>query len=151
MGSLSLLQGIFPTQGSNRGLLHCRQILYQLSHQGSPFSLGWLLPISHCGFAVVTDTLAALLVGNAGFPRSLKSNYDCYATIFTILNLCESSIISLGALLKSGGEKCTLRSVIIPIHSMEGISASWGDTHSSCHNLSSFPACLPPLHTDSSS
>ena len=28
--------GIFPTQGSNPGLLHCRQILYQLSHQGSP-------------------------------------------------------------------------------------------------------------------
>ena len=32
MGSLSLLQGIFPTQGSNPGLPHCRQILYQLSH-----------------------------------------------------------------------------------------------------------------------
>ena len=31
-----LLQGIFPTQGSNPGLPHCRQILYQLSHQGSP-------------------------------------------------------------------------------------------------------------------
>ena len=32
-GSLSLLQGIFPTQGLNPGLLHCRQILYQLSHR----------------------------------------------------------------------------------------------------------------------
>ena len=31
----SLLSGIFPTQGSNRGLLHCRQILYHLSHQGN--------------------------------------------------------------------------------------------------------------------
>ena len=36
VGSLSLLQGIFPTQGSNPGLPNCRQILYQLSHQGSP-------------------------------------------------------------------------------------------------------------------
>ena len=36
MGSLSLLQGIFPTQGSNPGLPQCRQILYQLSHKGSP-------------------------------------------------------------------------------------------------------------------
>ena len=36
VGSLSLLQGIFQTQESNQGLLHCRQILYQLSHQGSP-------------------------------------------------------------------------------------------------------------------
>ena len=35
MGSLSLLQGIFPTQELNRGLLHCRWILYQLSYQGS--------------------------------------------------------------------------------------------------------------------
>ena len=34
VGSLSLLQGIFPTQESKRGLLHCRQILYQLSYQG---------------------------------------------------------------------------------------------------------------------
>ena len=33
VGSLSLLQGIFPTQGSNPGLPHCRWILYQLSHQ----------------------------------------------------------------------------------------------------------------------
>ena len=31
VGSLSLLHGIFPTQGSNPGLLHCRQILYQLT------------------------------------------------------------------------------------------------------------------------
>ena len=36
VGSLSLPQGIFPTQGSNPGVLHCRWILYQLSHKGSP-------------------------------------------------------------------------------------------------------------------
>ena len=35
MGSLSLLQWIFPTQESNQGLLHCRQILYQLSYEGT--------------------------------------------------------------------------------------------------------------------
>ena len=35
VGSLSLLQGIFPTQGLNPGLPHCRWILYQLSHKGS--------------------------------------------------------------------------------------------------------------------
>ena len=39
LDSLSLLQGIFPTQGLNAGLLHCRQILYQLNHKGQ------LLPI----------------------------------------------------------------------------------------------------------
>ena len=36
VGSLSLLQRIFPTQGWNPGLPHCRHILYQLSHKGSP-------------------------------------------------------------------------------------------------------------------
>ena len=41
VGSLSLLQGIFPTQGLNPGLLHRRQILYQLSHKGSPRILQW--------------------------------------------------------------------------------------------------------------
>ena len=35
VGCLSLLQEIFPTQGSNPGLPHCRQILYQLSYQGA--------------------------------------------------------------------------------------------------------------------
>ena len=49
VGSLSLLQGVFPTQGPNPGLLQCRWILYQLSHKGSlrilecvayPFSSG---------------------------------------------------------------------------------------------------------------
>ena len=41
VGSHSLLQGIFPTHGSNSGLPHCRQILYQLS-QGSPRTLKWI-------------------------------------------------------------------------------------------------------------
>ena len=36
VGCHALLQGIFPTQGSNPGLLHSRRILYRLSHQGSP-------------------------------------------------------------------------------------------------------------------
>ena len=47
--SYSLIQGIFPTQRSNPDLLHCRQILYHLSHQGSPIAfhcnimqLAWL-------------------------------------------------------------------------------------------------------------
>ena len=42
VSSLSFLQGIFPTQGLNPGLPHCRWILYQLSHQGSPRILEWV-------------------------------------------------------------------------------------------------------------
>ena len=47
VGSLSLLQGIFPTQESNQGLLHCRQILYQLSYQGSLLFKKWLSLTQH--------------------------------------------------------------------------------------------------------
>ena len=42
VGSLSLLQGIFPSQESNQGLLHFRQVLYQLSYKGSPKTLEWI-------------------------------------------------------------------------------------------------------------
>ena len=40
--SHSLLHGIFPSQGPNSGLPHCRRILYQLSHQRSPRILEWV-------------------------------------------------------------------------------------------------------------
>ena len=43
VGCHFLLQGIFPTQGSNPCLPHCTQILYQLSHQGSPRLLEWVV------------------------------------------------------------------------------------------------------------
>ena len=42
VGSPSLLQGIFPTQGTDIGLPHCRWILYQLSHKGRPKILEWV-------------------------------------------------------------------------------------------------------------
>ena len=42
VGSFSLLQGLFSTQGLNPDLTHCRWILYQLSHKGSPRILEWV-------------------------------------------------------------------------------------------------------------
>ena len=49
VGSLSLLQGIFPTQGLNPGLPHCWQILDQLSHKGSPRMLEWVASLFSSG------------------------------------------------------------------------------------------------------
>ena len=73
VGSCSFLQGIFPTQASNRGLLHCRQILYQLSHQESSGILEWVAyPLSSRSFwprnqtgspALQADSLPAELSG----------------------------------------------------------------------------------------
>ena len=42
VGNISPLQEIFPTQGLNPGLPHCRRILYQLSHKGSLRILEWV-------------------------------------------------------------------------------------------------------------
>ena len=64
VGSLSLLQGIFPTQGLNPGLPHCRQILYQLSHKGNPrilervaypFSRGSSQPRNQTSISFIAD------------------------------------------------------------------------------------------------
>ena len=63
MGCRFLLQGIFLTQGSNSGLLHCRQILYCLSYQGSPLGVYWGISIMKinftcfCGFTGATKQL----------------------------------------------------------------------------------------------
>ena len=42
VSSCSFFQGIFPTQALNPGLPHCRRIIYQLNHQGSPRILEWV-------------------------------------------------------------------------------------------------------------
>ena len=64
MGRLFLLQGIFPTQGLNPGLLHCRQILYQLSHKESPNAHNYnnkLVHFSSCSWYTFSCILFRIL------------------------------------------------------------------------------------------
>ena len=70
MGSHPLLQGIFPTQGSNPGFPPCRQILYQMSHKGSPY-------ISHQFSHIVV--LITLLGEGSGTPLQ----YSCLENPWT--------------------------------------------------------------------
>ena len=67
MGSHSLFQGIFPTQGSNPGLPSCGQNLYHLSHQGSTY--GFILQLNKCfrihGLSEAPGTLASQVQGAA--------------------------------------------------------------------------------------
>ena len=83
VGGLSLLQGIFPTQAFNPGLPHCRWILYQLSHQGSPRILEWVAyPFSSRSSnpeikpgspALQADSLPTELWGKINLDSILKS------------------------------------------------------------------------------
>ena len=84
VGNLFLLQGIFPAQGSNPGLPHCRHILYQLNHKGSPRILEWVaypfssgssqpFPVPEPGtLALQADSLPTELYGK---PVLMLSSY----------------------------------------------------------------------------
>ena len=64
VGCHILLQGIFATQGSNPGILHCRQILYYLSHQESLWIQEWVVyPFSKGTFQPRNQTRVSCIAG----------------------------------------------------------------------------------------
>ena len=73
--SNSLLQEIFATQGSNQGLLHCRQILYHLSDQGSPLFKDLYTKILHL-LHTYTYTQHLILQGNCSVAKLCLILYD---------------------------------------------------------------------------
>ena len=76
VGSLCLLQGIFPTKGSKPGLLHCRQILYQLSHNRSSRILEWVGYPFSSGSSWPRNQTGVLCISGGFFElRSLNSFY----------------------------------------------------------------------------
>ena len=86
VGNLSLLQGIFPTQGSNPGLPYCRQILYQLSHKGSPRTLEWVAYPSSSGSSqprnwTRASCIASIFFTNAAI-REVLGKVDWYSNLF---------------------------------------------------------------------
>ena len=85
VGSLSLLQGIFPTQGSNPGLPHCRQILYQLSHQGSPGILEWLAHLFSSGSSRPRNQTGVSCIIGGFFTNGAIREAQCM--VFILFNL----------------------------------------------------------------
>ena len=69
LGGLSLLQEIFPTQGSNPDLPHCRQMLYQLSHKGSPRVLEWVAFLFSSGSSQPRDLTGVSLIAGGFFTN----------------------------------------------------------------------------------
>ena len=107
LGNFSLLQGIFPTQISNPGLLNCRPILYQLSHKGSrrlnlginSFIHSFLVQFSR---SVVSDSLWPHGLQHARLPcplptpracsNSCPSSQWCHTTISSSFNYLKNPI-----------------------------------------------------------
>ena len=75
VGSLSLLQGIFPTQGLNPCLLHCRRILYQLSHKGSPRILEWVAYPFFSGSSCPRKWIRVSCIAGRVFTNELSGDF----------------------------------------------------------------------------
>ena len=85
VGSLSLIQAIFPAQGSNPGLPRCRQILYHLSPQGSPRILKWVAyPFSSGSSRPRNWTGVSRIAG--GFFTS----WDLREALYIVVCICQS-------------------------------------------------------------
>ena len=92
VGSLSLLQGIFPTQGSNPGLPHYRRILYQLSHRGRPRILEWVAyPFSSRSSQPRNQTRLSCIAG--GFFTSWAIRKPRHTVGTKEIQLCPLSIL----------------------------------------------------------
>ena len=91
VGSLSLLQGIFPTQGLNPGLLHCRWILYQLSHKGSPRILEWVAYSFSSGSAQPRDRTGVSCIAGRFLTnwviREAQATKETGMCIYTHINM----------------------------------------------------------------
>ena len=89
MGSHSLLQGIFLTQGSNAGLLHSRQILYHLSHQGSPLRASLWTKSEFLFFLLLTEYVSQGSVQKTEIPICIPKVEESAANLRFIQSLEE--------------------------------------------------------------
>ena len=90
VGSLSFVQGIFPTEGSNSDLPHCRWIVYQLSHKGSPRILEWVAyPFSSGSSQPGNQTGVSCLAGRFFTNWAIREALTEYITPQFLKNLKE--------------------------------------------------------------
>ena len=109
MGCHALLQGIFPTQGSSPGLLHCGWILYHLSHQGSPRILEWVAYPFSRGSSQPGDQTRVSCIAGGFFTTGTRLQFSSvqllscvrlFATPWTAARQASLSITNFRSLLK---------------------------------------------------
>ena len=92
VGSLSLPQGIFPTQGSNPSPPHCRWILYQLSHKGSPRILEWVAYPFSRGSSPPRNQTGSPALQVDSLPTELSGKPLALLIRFQRINLSEQTV-----------------------------------------------------------
>ena len=99
--AISFSRGIFPTQGSNSGVPHCKRILYQLSHKGSPIILEWVAyPFSRGSVWPRDRTGVSCIAGRFHIPgifldhRNRKINKIQSLSLRSLLKTCKVLHIS---------------------------------------------------------
>ena len=86
-GLHALLQGIFPTQGSNPGFPHCRWILYHLSHQGSPRILECVVyPVSRGSSRLRNQTGVSCIAGGFFTSRATREALSGASQVVLVIN-----------------------------------------------------------------
>ena len=116
VGSFFLLQGIFPTQGLNPGLLHCRQILYQLRHREAQFvevtrnlivvQLLCLTPWTAAHQSPLSSTVSQNLLKFMSIESGMLSNHLilCRPLLFCLQSFPASESFPMNCLFTWGGQ-----------------------------------------------
>ena len=138
----SLLQGIFPTQGSNPGVSHCRWIFYQLSHQGSPRILEWVAyPVSSVSswLALQADSLP---LSYQGSPVTAPLNYFFWHAVVVVQSLSHVWLfVTLWAVAHQASLFVTISQSLLKFMSIESVTLTisfFATCFSFCYQ--SFPA-----------
>ena len=122
VGCHFLLQGFFLTQGSNLGLLHCRQTLYRLSHQGSVQLLShvqfFATPWTAACQASLSFTISQCLLKLMSIESVMPSNHLilCHSLLFLLSIFPVSGSSTTIQLFTSGGQTIAASASILPMN-----------------------------------
>ena len=142
MGCHFLFQGIFPTQGWNLGLLHCRQTLYHLSHQGSPRKMQIQTTVRHHSTFTSMTIFKRQTTSARKDMGELESTYMADGNVKWCSHLGKKKCLAISQKVQHG---VTFSSVQFS-HS---VVSDFLRSHESQHARPACPSPTPGVHSDS--